>query len=95
VRYRDMGRLMADLRAMGETNALAARHRAVPPRGLFARAASLYGEAYRDADGVAATFETIFLTGWAPSEDQPKPLRPGSAKARLADALRVEERGTT
>jgi SAM-dependent methyltransferase len=94
VRYRDMTRLMADLRAMGETNALAARHKAIPPRGLFPRAARIYADAFPDADGVAATFETIFLAGWAPSEDQPKPLRPGSAKTRLADALGVKERGT-
>jgi SAM-dependent methyltransferase len=94
VRYDDMVRLMADLRAMGETNALAGRHKVIPPRGLFARAARIYAEAFPDADGVAATFETIFLTGWAPSEDQPRPLRPGSARARLADALGVEERGT-
>jgi SAM-dependent methyltransferase len=94
VRYRDMFRLMADLRAMGETNALAARHKVVPPRGLFPRAARIYQDAFPDEDGVAATFETIFLAGWAPSEDQPKPLRPGSAQARLADALGVEERGT-
>jgi SAM-dependent methyltransferase len=94
VRYRDMGRLMADLRAMGETNALAARHKAVPPRGLFPQAARIYAEAFPDEDGVVATYETIFLTGWAPSDDQPKPLRPGSARARLADALGVDERGT-
>ena len=94
VRYRDMAHLTADLRAMGETNALAARHRAIPPRGLFAEAARLYAGTYPDGDGIAATFETIFLTGWAPSEGQPKPLRPGSARARLADALGVEEQGT-
>ncbi|PWJ22138.1 methyltransferase domain-containing protein [Jannaschia seohaensis] len=94
VRYGDMFRLMADLRAMGETNALAARHKVVPPRGLFPRAARIYSDAFPDEDGVAATFETIFLAGWAPSDDQPKPLRPGSAQARLADALGVEERGT-
>ncbi|TFL19246.1 methyltransferase domain-containing protein [Jannaschia formosa] len=94
VRYRDMHRLMADLRAMGETNALAARHKVVPPRGLFPRAARIYADAFPDADGVGATFETIFLAGWAPSDDQPKPLRPGSAQARLADILGVAERGT-
>jgi len=94
VRYPDMYRLMADLRAMGETNALAARHKIAPPRGLFPRAARIYADAFPDEDGVAATYETIFLTGWAPSDDQPKPLRPGSAQARLADALGVAERGT-
>ncbi|UWQ18224.1 methyltransferase domain-containing protein [Jannaschia sp. M317] len=94
VRYRDMFRLMADLRAMGETNALDARHRRTPRRALFARAAQIYGKAFPDADGIRATFEMIFLTGWAPSADQPKPLRPGSATARLADALGVPEQGS-
>lgn len=93
-RYAHMHRLMADLRAMGETNALAARHRKVPPRELFARAARIYRDAFADDDGIRATFEMIFLTGWAPSGDQPQPLRPGSARARLADALGVKEQGT-
>ncbi|WP_298438004.1 methyltransferase domain-containing protein [uncultured Jannaschia sp.] len=91
VRYRDLPHLARDLRAMGETNALAARHRVPPPRALFSEAARLYREAFPDGDGIRATFQTIFLTGWAPSEDQPKPLRPGSAQARLADALGTTE----
>ncbi len=91
VRYRDIGHLAGDLRAMGETNALAARHRRTPPRALFARADALYRDAFADGDGIRATFETVFLTGWAPSETQQKPLRPGSARARLADALGVPE----
>ncbi|MGB3409430.1 MAG: methyltransferase domain-containing protein [Jannaschia sp.] len=94
VRYGDMFRLMLELRAMGETNALAARHRKPPSRELFSRAARIYRDVFADEDGVLATFEMIFLTGWAPSDDQPKPLRPGSAQARLADALGVKEQGT-
>ncbi|CTQ32630.1 SAM-dependent methyltransferase [Jannaschia rubra] len=91
VRYRDLRHLVRDLRAMGETNALAARHRRTPPRDLFARAARIYADAFPDGDGIRATFQTVFLTGWAPSETQPKPLRPGSAQVRLADALGVPE----
>ncbi|WP_092783929.1 methyltransferase domain-containing protein [Jannaschia pohangensis] len=93
VRYRDLSHLVRDLRAMGETNALAARHRRTPPRALFERANLHYADAFADQDGIAATFQTIFLTGWAPSETQQKPLRPGSAQARLADALGVPELG--
>jgi SAM-dependent methyltransferase len=80
--------LIRDLRRMGETNALAERNRRMPPRRLFQEAMRVYSTAFPDADGrVRATFELVFLTGWAPSDTQPKPLRPGSAKARLADAL--------
>jgi SAM-dependent methyltransferase len=90
--YANAFHLMVDLRAMGETNVLADRHRAVPPRQLFPRAAQLYAEAAGLDDGrVGATFEVIFLTGWAPGPDQPQPLRPGSATQRLADALGTEE----
>ena len=91
VRYRDLWHLARDLRAMGETSALAARHRRIPPRALFDRASCLYAEAFPDGDGIRATFQTVFLAGWAPSESQGKPLRPGSATARLADALGVPE----
>jgi hypothetical protein len=67
----------------------------VPPRALFPAAAAVYAAAFADGDGadagIAATFQTIHLAGWAPSETQPKPLRPGSAKMRLADALGVPE----
>jgi hypothetical protein len=92
VRYRDLAGLMRDLRGMGETNALAARHRRVPPKDLFALAECLYSKAFTDPEGyLPATFELVFLTGWAPSDTQPTPLRPGSAKARLADALNTRE----
>lgn len=93
VSYRDMFHLIADLRGMGETNALAERRRTPSPRALFTEAALLYQTHFpMEAGRVRATFEMIFLAGWAPDESQPKPLRPGSAAHRLADALGVEER---
>ncbi len=89
VRYRDMFALMADLRAIGATNALLARLRKPASRRLFLRAAEIYGERFSDADGRArATFELIFVSGWTPHESQQRPLRPGSAKMRLEDALK-------
>ncbi len=92
VSYADAFRLWADLRAMGETNALADRHRAPPKRATFLRAAELYAAAAgREGGRVGATFEIVTLTGWAPDESQPKPLRPGSATHRLADALGTRE----
>ncbi len=91
-RYRSMWHLMRDLRHMGEGNALDARLRHPTRRAVLNRAADLYAEAFSHPDGgIAATFEMIVLTGWAPDESQPKPLRPGSAQARLADALRTDE----
>lgn len=93
VEYRDALHLMRDLRAMGEGNALAARRRGFSGRALFVEAARIYHDNFALQDGrIPATFEFVFLTGWAPSETQPKPLRPGSASARLADALGVDER---
>jgi len=88
VTYADAGHLMADLRAMGEGNALAQRLRRPTGRRLLAQAAARYGAAY-PADGgrVRATFEMIFLAGWAPDPSQQQPLRPGSAMRRLADVL--------
>ncbi|MGE3143865.1 MAG: methyltransferase domain-containing protein [Hyphomonadaceae bacterium] len=93
VRYRDPARLIADLRAMGETNALSARTRRALTRAEAAHALAHYSAANAEQDGRArATFDVLTLTGWAPHDSQPKPLRPGSAKARLADALGVPER---
>jgi hypothetical protein len=93
VEYRDAFHLMKDLRAMGEGNALAARRRTVASRALFSEAARIYAEGFTLPNGrIPATFEFVFLTGWAPADSQPKPLRPGSAAARLADALGVDER---
>ncbi len=84
--------LIADLRAMGETNVLSKRDRRTPPRALFPEAMRLYSSHFAGADGrVPATFDLIFLTGWAPADSQPKPLRPGSAITRLADALGTTE----
>ncbi len=89
VRYRDIFHLMTDLRAMGEGNALAHRLRRPTRRAVFARAGELYHQTYAGPDGrIPATFEMIVLTGWAPHESQPKPLRPGSAVMPLSDALR-------
>lgn len=92
VTYADMGRLLHDLRAMGENNALAQRRKITSPRHLFTKAGEVYTKTFGTKDGrIPATFEMIFLTGWAPDESQPKPLRPGSATARLADALNTSE----
>ncbi len=88
VRYPDMFALMRDLRAMGATNALAARSRRPATRALFLRAAQIYGERFADADGrIRATFAIIWMSGWAPAPTQQKPLKPGSAKVSLADYL--------
>ncbi|MBO6604771.1 MAG: SAM-dependent methyltransferase [Roseicyclus sp.] len=92
VHYATLPDLMADLRAMGETNALASRHRAPTPRRLFRRAAEIYAAGFPTEGGrIRATFELAFLTGWTPHESQQKPLRPGSANTRLADALHTTE----
>jgi hypothetical protein len=92
VRYGNAFRLMADLRAMGLTNTLAQRSRTPLRRGTLARMAEIYSERFSDPDGrIRATFDMVWLSGWAPHESQQKPLRPGSAKTRLADALGVGE----
>lgn len=93
VRYQSMWHLMRDLRSMGETNAMAARLRHPTQRAVMDRAAELYATAFPHPDGgIRATYELIVLTGWAPDKSQPKPLRPGSAQARLADALLTDEK---
>jgi SAM-dependent methyltransferase len=92
VTYESAHSLLRDLRAMGETNALAERDRRMPPKRLFEEATRLYSSAFPAEGGrVRATFELVFLTGWAPADTQQKPLRPGSATARLADALGAVE----
>ncbi len=89
VRYADMFALLADLRAMGGTNALEARSRKPLRRAALERAAVTYAERFADPDGkLRATFDIVWLSGWAPHESQPKPLQPGSATHRLADALK-------
>ncbi len=86
--YRDLFALMRDLRHMGEANAMRARLRRPTRRAVFERAAREYGRASSRPDGrIAATFELIFLSGWAPHESQQKPLRPGSAQISLARIL--------
>ena len=92
VRYGSMFGLFRDLRAMGLTNALVDRRRGSLGRPLLLRAAQIYAERFADADGrLRATFDIIWLSGWAPHESQQRPLKPGSAKVRLADALGVRE----
>jgi SAM-dependent methyltransferase len=92
VAYRSLGRLFADLRAMGETNALQGRLRRFTSRSVFATTEAIYQNNYSTPEGhLKATFALQFLTGWAPHDSQQSPLRPGSAKARLADALGVPE----
>lgn len=88
VRYDHMFALMADLRAMGETNVLADRSRRPATRALFTRAAEIYAERFSDPDGrIRASFPVVWLSGWAPDASQQKPLKPGSAKMSLAEAL--------
>ena len=92
VRYDSMFALLRDLRAMGGTNALNGRDRKPMRRDILMRAAEIYAERFADSDGrIRATVEIIHLSGWAPHESQQKPLRPGSATARLADALGTTE----
>ena len=92
LRYADMFALMADLRAMGATSVLAQRSRKPLRRAVLMRAAAHYAQEFADSDGrIRATVEIIWLSGWAPHESQQKPLKPGSARMRLADALGVAE----
>lgn len=92
VRYAHPIRLLADLRAMGETSVLAERHPRTLTRAVLHRALAIYQDRYAGVDGrVTATFEILTLTGWAPDPGQQQPLRPGSAKMRLADALGTVE----
>jgi len=92
VRYDHPLKLIADLRAMGETGVLAERHPRPLTRAVLARAFEIYSERFSEPDGrIRATFEILTLTGWTPDESQQKPLRPGSAKMRLADALGTVE----
>lgn len=88
VTYADPLALMRDLRGMGETNAVKARRSGFLRRATLGRAVETYRNRHADADGrIPTTFRVLFVTAWAPAASQPKPLRPGSAAARLADAL--------
>ncbi|KZM50482.1 methyltransferase domain-containing protein [Labrenzia sp. OB1] len=93
VRYDTMFALLADLRAMGATSVLKDRSRTPLTGAILLRAAELYAQNHSDPDGrIRATFALVTLSGWAPHESQQKPLSPGSAKSRLADALGAQER---
>jgi SAM-dependent methyltransferase len=92
VRYDSAFGLMGDLRRMGATNALVDRRRMPLKRATLLRMAEIYRQRFADADGrVRATFEFLWLSGWAPHQSQQQPLRPGSAQARLAEALGTRE----
>jgi len=93
VRYDNAFALMQDLRRMGATNILLERRRTPTRRATMLRMAQIYGERFADPDGrIRATFDVIWLSGWAPHESQQQPLRPGSAKASLAEAVRKPKR---
>lgn len=93
VRYDSMLNLLADLRGMGETSAFADRSGPPLTRSILMRAAEIYADQFSDPAGrIRATFEIVTLSGWAPGAGQPVPKRPGSATARLADALGVKEK---
>jgi SAM-dependent methyltransferase len=92
VRYASPLALFQDLRRMGATNVLVERRRTPLRRATLRRMMEIYKARFSDSDGrVRATFEIVWLSGWAPHPSQQKPLQPGSAKARLADALRTRE----
>ena len=93
VRYANLFGLMADLRGMGETSALADRSRRPGSRALFARAAEIYAERFSDPDGrIRASFSIVWMSGWAPDASQQKPLKPGSAKVSLTTILESPDR---
>jgi SAM-dependent methyltransferase len=95
VRYDSAFALMRDLRHMGATNALIDRRRTPLRRATLIRMAEVYAERFVDPDGrTRATFEIVWLSGWAPHPSQQQPLKPGSAKTRLADALGTQEVST-
>jgi len=95
VRYSSPFILMSELRRMGATNVLTERRRTPLRRTTLNRMAEIYGRRFADPDGkIRATFEIVWLSGWAPDESQQKPLRPGSAEKRLAQALGTREIGT-
>jgi SAM-dependent methyltransferase len=92
VRYDSAFDLMHDLRRMGATNPLMARRRVPLRRSTLMSMADIYARRFADTDGrIRASFDIVWLSGWAPHPDQQQPLRPGSAKARLAEALGTRE----
>ena len=89
VRYGHVFALMQDLRRMGATNILSERRRAPLRRATLARMAEIYAERFADADGrIRATFDIVWMAGWAPHDSQPKPLKPGSATMSLEEAVK-------
>lgn len=89
VRYDNAFALMQDLRRMGATNILTERRRTPSRRATFLKMAQIYAERFSDPDGrIRATFDIVWLSGWAPHDSQQKPLKPGSAKMSLADAVK-------
>ncbi len=89
VRYDNALALMTDLRRMGATNILVERRRTPTRRATLLRMAQIYAERFADADGrIRATFDVIWLSGWAPHQSQQQPLKPGSARASLAEAVK-------
>ena len=96
LRHRDLFALMKDLRTMGATSSLVARSRVPASRALFAHAAAIAAERYSDPDGrLRTTIDCLWVSGWAPHESQPKPLKPGSAAMRLEEALKSVTGGTS
>jgi SAM-dependent methyltransferase len=92
LRYDSVFVLMRDLRRMGATNALSERRRSPLRRATLRRMTEIYGDRFADSDGrLRATFDIVWLSAWAPHERQQKPLKPGSAARRLADALGAQE----
>lgn len=92
VTYDNIFKLYSDLRGMGETNIVSARRKTIDQKNFFMRVAEKYQSAHAESDGrIIASFEVIFLLGWSPDESQQKPLRPGSAKHSLAEALGAQE----
>ena len=89
VRYDNAFALMHDLRRMGATNTMIERSRKFLRRATLLRMVEIYQDRFADADGrIRATFDVVWLSGWAPHDSQQKPLKPGSAKASLADAVK-------
>ncbi|MDP2698386.1 methyltransferase domain-containing protein [Thalassospira sp.] len=86
--YPDALKLMRDLSGMGESNLIVKRSKRFTRRTTLARAAAIYHDRHARPDGrIHARFQVMFLTGWAPADNQPKPLRPGSGKVSLVDFL--------
>jgi hypothetical protein len=93
VRYDHALALLQDLRRMGATNVLTERRRTPLRRATLARMAQIYAERFSDSDGrIRATFDIVWLSGWAPHESQQKPLKPGSAKMSLSEALKPRDK---